>query len=231
MPIRRHSAIRRLVGQTHTDKAFSVLVTSGRNMLLLIFALVFDMFITIFPMMRIEFRVEVCEHFNSMAIHSHTHSTRSSWIDGAQLWMDELRTSFSEFYAVPLNWVLRSYTCSMARFSVSKCNNQYVLNADENNKYSVAAHTWSRYTVNARIFAWNRNCALSFASIVCCKRTTITISTNAQNINLQFTNNIVFMPRHICLATRPTIRLVPGTARWDRQGEKREREWETERDR
>lgn len=56
------------------------------------------------------------------------------------------------------------------------------------------------------IFAWNWNGALSYAAIVCCKRTTITITTNAQHINLQFANNMVFMPRHICLATQPTIR-------------------------
>lgn len=33
-----------------------------------------------------------------------THSTRSSSIDGAQLWMDQLKTSFSEFYA-PYRWI------------------------------------------------------------------------------------------------------------------------------
>lgn len=154
-------------------------------------ALVFDMFITTFFLLVDAdwISVPVCEALRHSIQWPYT---RVSRIDATQncewIWIEN-EFLFTLFRHIP--WIVcyaPAYSCSIARFGISKCNNQYARTLKQTRiiKYSMAVRTWCRYTVNVYL-RWMKIVRSAF---VCCRRPTITITANAHNTsicNLQIT--------------------------------------------
>lgn len=122
MPIRRHTQryIRRFVGQTHTQQRRPrYMAGCGDEWTEYTFTYIrvgiWHVYYYFSRWCGLSFGFGVCEHFDSMVIHSHEERTHTSWTDGAQflngygigMYENWKRVSVRVLCHIPLNCVVR----------------------------------------------------------------------------------------------------------------------------